>query len=189
MSLSLQKIEDMRRIITFMWAAMCSMALSAAIVIQEVGGWFESAYVTWQPIADAVSSARFADAFSDEISINPLNVQRGTYVERMWKRGEFRSPWIWSLIDVFRQLHGTVTARLMSSPSGGGAMRGVHNCGACDQKVLDAIESFSFSQNIDDLDVKCDCISKWENYRVSEQILGSPADLDRDFENELVLRK
>jgi radical SAM enzyme (TIGR01210 family) len=77
----------------------------------------------------------------------------------------------------------------MSSPSGGGAMRGVHNCGACDQKALDAIESFSFSQNIDDLDVKCDCISKWENYRVSEQILGSPADLDRDFENELVLRK
>jgi radical SAM enzyme (TIGR01210 family) len=140
-------------------------------------------------IADAVSSARFADAFSDEISINPLNVQRGTYVERMWKRGEFRSPWIWSLVDVFRQLHGTVSARLMSSPSGGGAMRGVHNCGACDQKALDAIESFSFSQNIDDLDVKCDCISKWENYRVSEQILGSPADLDRDFENELVLRK
>ena len=69
------------------------------------------------------------------------------------------------------------------------SMRGVHNCGACDQKVLDAIESFSFSQNIDDLDVKCDCISRWENYRVSEQMLGSPADLDRDFENELVLRK
>lgn len=140
-------------------------------------------------IADAVASARFADPFSDEISINPLNVQRGTYVERMWKRGEFRSPWIWSLVDVFRQLHGTVTARLMSSPSGGGAMRGVHNCGACDQKVLDAIESFSFSQDINDLDVGCDCIARWQNYRLSEQMLGSPADLDRDFENELVLRK
>ena len=140
-------------------------------------------------IADAVSSAKFADAFSDEISINPLNVQRGTYVERMWKRGEFRSPWIWSLVEVFRQLHGTVTARLMSSPSGGGAMRGVHNCGQCDQKLLEAIESFSFSQNICDLNVVCDCIPRWNNYRLSEQMLGSPADLDRDFENELVLRK
>lgn len=38
-----------------MWAAICSMALSASIVIQEVGGWLESAYVTWQPISDAVS--------------------------------------------------------------------------------------------------------------------------------------
>ena len=34
-------------------------------------------------IEDAVRSARFADPFSDEISVNPLNVQRGTYVERL----------------------------------------------------------------------------------------------------------
>ena len=139
-------------------------------------------------IEDAVRSARFADPFSDEISINPLNVQRATYVERLWKRGEFRSPWIWSLIEVFQQLSGTVNARLMSSPSGGGAMRGVHNCGECDQKALEAVERFSFSQDVKDLDVTCKCKSKWESYKRSEILLGSPADLDRDFENELVLR-
>ena len=61
-------------------------------------------------IEDAVRSARFADAFSDEISVNPLNVQRATYVERIWKRGEFRPPWIWSLIEVFRQLYRGVQA-------------------------------------------------------------------------------
>ena len=139
-------------------------------------------------IKDAVASARFADPFSDEISINPLNVQRATYVERLWKRGEFRSPWIWSLIEVFRQLSGTVNARLMSSPSGGGAMRGVHNCGECDQRALEAIEKFSYSQDINDLNVTCKCIPQWEAYKRSETILGSPADLERDFENELVLR-
>ncbi len=139
-------------------------------------------------IEDAVASARFADPFSDEISINPLNVQRATYVERLWKRGEFRSPWIWSLIEVFRQLSGTVSARLMSSPSGGGAMRGVHNCGECDQRALDAIERFSYSQDVKDLDVDCGCKAKWEAYKRSETILGSPADIERDFENELILR-
>lgn len=137
---------------------------------------------------DAVRSARFADEFSDEISINPLNVQRATYVERLWKRGEFRSPWIWSLIEVFKQLSGTVGSRLMSSPSGGGAMRGVHNCGECDKAVLDAVEKFSFTQNVDDLKVDCACRARWKDYIESERILGSPADLDRDFENELVLR-
>jgi len=139
-------------------------------------------------IEDSVRSARFADAFSDEISVNPLNVQRATYVERLWKRGEFRSPWIWSLMEVFRQLSGTVSARLMSSPSGGGAMRGVHNCGQCDQRALEAVEKFSYSQDVKDLDVTCSCIPKWEAYMRSETILGSPADLERDFENELVLR-
>ena len=137
---------------------------------------------------DAVRSARFADEFSDEISINPLNVQRATYVERLWKRGEFRSPWIWSLIEVFKELSGTVGSRLMSSPSGGGAMRGVHNCGECDKAALDAVEKFSFTQNVDDLKVDCACRARWKDYIESERILGSPADLDRDFENELVLR-
>lgn len=140
-------------------------------------------------IRDAVESARFADEFSDEISINPLNVQRATYVERLWKRGEFRSPWIWSLVDVFRQLSGTVDARVMSSPSGGGSMRGVHNCGKCDGDLLDAIERFSFNQDPKELDVTCECISKWRAYMESENLLGSPADLERDFENELTLRE
>ena len=139
-------------------------------------------------IEDAVDSARFADPFSDEISINPLNVQRATYVERLWKRGEFRPPWIWSLMEVFRRLSGTVHSRLMSSPSGGGAMRGVHNCGECDRKALDAVERFSYSQDVKDLDVTCRCIQRWEAYTRSEAMLGSPADLERDFENELVLR-
>ncbi len=139
-------------------------------------------------IEDTVKSAKFADPFSDEISINPLNVQRATYVERLWKRGEFRSPWIWSLIEVLKRLSGTIDARLMSSPSGGGAMRGVHNCGECDRRALNAVERFSYTQDVSDLDVDCECRGRWEAYMESETVLGSPADLDRDFENDLILR-
>jgi len=139
-------------------------------------------------IEDAVRSARFAAPFSDEISINPLNVQRGTCVERLWKRGDFRSPWIWSLIDVFKQLSGTVDCRLMSSPSGGGAARGVHNCGSCDQKALEAVERFSYSQDTGDLEVGCACQDRWRAYMESEELLGTPADLDRCLENDLALR-
>lgn len=141
-----------------------------------------------EAVADAVRSARFADEFSDEISINPLNVQRGTYVERLWKRGDFRSPWIWSLIDVFKQLSGTVDARLMSSPSGGGAARGVHNCGECDQRALDAVEKFSYSQDQKDLEVVCGCRGRWATYMAAESALGTPADLDRGLQNDLALR-
>lgn len=139
-------------------------------------------------IADAVSSARFADPFSDEISVNPLNVQHATVVERLWKRGEFRSPWIWSLIEVFRQLSGTVSSRLMSSPSGGGSQRGVHNCGKCDQEALAAIENFSYSQDVRDLAVSCECKSTWERYMEAERMLGTAADIGRSFDSDLILR-
>jgi len=138
-------------------------------------------------IEDTVRSALFADEFSDEISINPLNVQRGTYAERLWRAGELRPPWIWSLIEVMISLSGKVNARLMSSPSGGGTMRGVHNCGKCDEALLKAIESFSFSNDVKDLDVKCDCIKNWKTYSESEKILGTAADLERKFGNDLAL--
>jgi radical SAM enzyme (TIGR01210 family) len=136
---------------------------------------------------DTIRSALFADGFSDEISINPLNVQRGTYAERLWRAGDLRPPWIWSLTEVLRQLSGKVNARLMSSPSGGGTSRGVHNCGGCDQQLLDGIERFSFSQDVKDLDAKCECIKDWQTYLESERILGTAADLDRRFDNDLAL--
>ncbi|MCL2296160.1 MAG: archaeosine biosynthesis radical SAM protein RaSEA [Methanomassiliicoccaceae archaeon] len=138
-------------------------------------------------IEDTVRSAMFADEFSDEISVNPLNVQRGTYAERLWRAGELRPPWIWSLAEVLKRLSGNVNARLMSSPSGGGTPRGVHNCGKCDREMLDGIERFSFSQDVKDLNVRCDCIKEWQTYLESERILGTAADLDREFNDDLAL--
>lgn len=140
-------------------------------------------------IRDSVISAHFADQFSDEISINPLNVQKGTCVEKLWKKGEFRPPWIWSLIRVLKELNGTINSRLMSSPSGGGTIRGVHNCGLCDKGALIAIERFNSTQHSCDLDIpSCECLSEWRSYLRSECLLGSPKNIERDFKNDLVIQ-
>jgi len=138
---------------------------------------------------DAVSSVIFADEFSDEISINPVNVQRYTFTERLWKKGEYRPPWIWSLIEVLRKSSGNVKARLMSSPSGGGTQRGVHNCGECDKDALNAVERFSFSQNIKDLDIDCTCKSRWIAVTSSETLLGTASDVMKVADNDLAIGK
>ena len=143
----------------------------------------------YNAIEDTVASIAFADRFSDEISINPVNVQRGTLAERLWKKGEYRPPWIWSLVEVLKRCSGKTKARLISSPSGGGTKRGVNNCGECDQKVLEAIEHFSFSQNRDDLSVQCECISSWKRYIEKEAMLGTAADLERVMDTNLALRR
>ncbi|MDR3205476.1 MAG: archaeosine biosynthesis radical SAM protein RaSEA [Candidatus Methanoplasma sp.] len=142
-----------------------------------------------EAIEDAEASALFADGFSDEISINPLNVQRGTLAERLWKNGELRSPWIWSLIEVMERLSGKVGARLMSSPSGGGSQRGAHNCGACDASALEAVERFSFSGDPKDLRASCGCKDAWIRGMTAERLLGTAADLDRGLNNELIIQK
>ena len=77
----------------------------------------------------------------------------------------------------------------MTSPSGGGSQRGVHNCGKCDEAALNALERFSFTQNPKDFNVTCECYEKWQNYMASETILGTAADLDRGFGSDLMIRK
>ena len=109
-------------------------------------------------------------------------------MERLWKRGEYRSPWIWSLIEVFRRCADIKGPRLMSSPSGGGSQRGVHNCGECDRRALDAVDRFSMTQDIKDLDVTCDCLKTWKDYVEAETLLGTAADLDRGLNSDLTIR-
>jgi len=142
-----------------------------------------------EAIDDAVSSIRFADGFSDEISVNPVNVQKFTLIERIWRKGGYRPPWIWSLIEVLKNT-GNVNARVLSSPSGGGTQRGVHNCGECDKDVLNAVEKYSFSRNIKDIEtVSCHCKERWNDVMDAEIMLGTSSDITRITENDLAIGK
>jgi radical SAM enzyme (TIGR01210 family) len=119
-----------------------------------------------------------------------VNVQKFTLIERQWKKGDYRPPWIWSLIEVMKRCAGNVNARLMSSPSGGGTQRGVHNCGTCDVPALGAVESFSFSQNIKDVEsISCDCKRLWRELMTAETLLGTSSDVMRVIDNELAIGK
>jgi len=100
------------------------------------------------------------------ISINICNVQAGTLVERLWKNGEYRPPWLWSALHILRYAKKTYPDLVvMSDPVGYGKNRGPHNCGECDQMVASAIKSFSETQDIRNLDdafrVGCECLENW----------------------------
>lgn len=139
-------------------------------------------------MADSLAAVRLASGYADEISINPLNVQRGTLVERLWRRGEYRPPWIWSLATVLEQGLVPDGPRIMSSPSGGGTKRGVHNCGSCDKDHLKIIERFSFTQDLDLLSgLSCDCHGRWERMTEAEAALGTSVDLDRALDDGLAV--
>ncbi len=137
-------------------------------------------------IDDAKSSISFASPYSDEISLNPINVQRGTLVEKLWKRGDYRPPWLWSLLEVMGS--ASPGPRLMSSPSGGGTPRGVHNCGECDAKILEAVKAFSFSQRPEDLEVEdCSCRKGWMRSLQDGARLQTSVDTDRHLDDGLII--
>lgn len=130
-----------------------------------------------QALEDIVTSVKEASVYSSVISINLCNVQKGTLIEYLWERGEYRPPWLWSIVEILKRTkkefpHLTIT----SDPVGAGAKRGPRNCKECSGQVADAIRAFSMSQNLQDLEgLECDCKHLWEKVLVLDDVsFGSP---------------
>ncbi len=114
-----------------------------------------------EAIVEAIDTIKFASKYSETISLNPMNIQRNTLVEYLWSRGEYRAPWLWSVVEVLKRTYGM--GEIISYPTAGGTRRGAHNCGKCDEKVLKGIYEFSWHQDISYLeDLNCKCREKWE---------------------------
>jgi radical SAM enzyme (TIGR01210 family) len=141
-----------------------------------------------QAMKDTLASIEFASPFSDSISVNPVNVQRDTMVESLFRRGDYRPPWLWTLVEVLREGGSRTEIRVFSSPSGAGTSRGAHNCGKCDAGVIAAIERFAFSQDLNDLEgLECECKSRWRAQLELQDPMRTSVDIDRHLADDLGL--
>tara|TARA_B100002051_G_C16690197_1_gene615062 strand:+ start:330 stop:1478 length:1149 start_codon:yes stop_codon:yes gene_type:complete len=111
---------------------------------------------------------------SDEISINPMNIQKRTIVDRIHRAREYRPPWLWSLVEMIKNVHDDVRpvsaenanegCRIIVHPTAAGMIRGSHNCGKCDREVAAAIERYSVSADIREFEgIDCECQNVWKN--------------------------
>ncbi|AGB04145.1 TIGR01210 family protein [Aciduliprofundum sp. MAR08-339] len=115
-----------------------------------------------QAIEEAIYSVEFASRYSEIVSVNPMNIQNYTLVEYLWRRGEYRAPWLWSVVEVLKRT-SSLGVDVVSYPTAGGKVRGAHNCGKCDARVLEAIENYSLTQDISHLEnLNCTCRERWK---------------------------
>lgn len=115
-----------------------------------------------EALEDTVATALKAAPHCDLLSLNPCNVQNRTLVERLWKRGLYRSPWLWSVAEALLRVSAATATPVRSNPVGAGQQRGAHNCGACDNAVAGAIEEFSLRRDPSLLPgAQCACREEW----------------------------
>jgi len=117
-----------------------------------------------EDVLNSISSIPWAST----ISINPLSVHRGTLVERLYWRGEYRPPWLWSVVEVLK--NAEKKANIISDPTGGGSKRGAHNCGECDGDGLKEIKEFSLKQDESVFQKDCRCREKWMEILEHEEL-------------------
>jgi len=127
-------------------------------------------------LEDMVRSALDASPYAGTISINLCNVQRGTLVDELFYRKAYRPPWLWSIVEVLKRLHGKTNSVITSDPLAAGQARGPHNCGKCDSAFAEAIRKYSLTQDVSAFNgLSCDCKRVWEQVlELEEWTFGSP---------------
>ena len=104
--------------------------------------------------------------YSDEVSVNPMNIQKRTVVDRIFRNREYRPPWLWSLVEMIKRSSDKLEkldCRVIVHPTAGGKIRGSHNCGKCDSDVVSAIERYSVSGDVMEFsNLECSCKSHWK---------------------------
>ena len=118
-------------------------------------------------LLDALTTIHEAKALGvTTVSLNPVNVQKNTLVEKLWTRGNYRPPWLWSVLEVLREAGSSSDewTKIVCDPVAGGKKRGAHNCGNCDNDIIEAIRHFSLNQDSSVLqNLTCDCKKQWEH--------------------------
>ncbi len=127
-------------------------------------------------LEDMVNSVLDVAPFAGTISINLCNVQRGTIVDELFVKKGYRPPWLWTIVEVIKRVHGKTNAVIMSDPLAAGSARGPHNCGQCDYDFADALRKYSITQDVSVFDsLHCDCKLLWEKVLELEGwTFGSP---------------
>lgn len=114
------------------------------------------------------SIEKLVDLKVNTISINPLNIQKNTFVEYLWFQNRYRPPWFYSLFKCLikaNKLNKSMKSiRIISDPSGAGTKRGIHNClkRDCNEHMIIGLKNYVLSQDVSHLrdtrdSVNCKC--------------------------------
>lgn len=130
-------------------------------------------------IADMIDSVRKSARYSVDVSVNPMNIQKNTMVEHLWKKGFYRLPRLWSLARILLESKDSGT-QVVSYPTGGNRERGIHN-NSPDPKLLQLIYDSSLNQDFRELEEYYNSVDKTDYFAslAAEKINLSQPDFDR----------
>lgn len=118
-----------------------------------------------EAIIDAIDSAKKAfELGSLVVSFEPMSVQENTVVYQLYRDGLYRPPWLWSLIEIVKEVDALGEIRIgqfVYPPS----LQYASNCDICTPETLQKIQDFNRWKNIKVFDnIKCKCQNEWKEF-------------------------
>jgi len=121
-------------------------------------------YVTErEAISEAIRTTNYAfQVGSNEVTLEAALVQRGTKMEEVYRKGDFRPPWLWSIIEVLKATYQLGMVNVGDFTDEPPPVAIPHNCDKCSLKIGNLFNKYKESHKIDTFnDIDCDCKSIW----------------------------
>jgi len=121
-------------------------------------------YVTErEAISEAIRTTNYAFRVgSNEVTLEAALVQRGTKMEEVYRKGDFRPPWLWSIIEVLKATYQLGMVNVGDFTDEPPPVAVPHNCDKCSSKIANLFNKYKESHKIDTFnDIDCECKSIW----------------------------
>ena len=175
--LGLESMDDFVREICVHKGLSLKTYLKAIRILKSLGSYVTT-YVLLKPpfltekesIAEAARTVKFAfESGSDVVVVMLSNVQAYTLTHRLWRKGKYRAPWLWSAVEVLKRIPNdmrgrTTIAGVQAVPR---PVQIAHNCFKCDRFLIGILINWNkyrdyarFEKEIREND--CECRKEWE---------------------------
>ena len=116
-----------------------------------------------EAIEEAVKTTKYAfQSGSAEVALEAAFVQEGTKMAELYHRGQYRPPWLWSVIEVVKQTYnlGPITVGEFNDEPR--PIEIPHNCQKCSSFIMDVIQQYRRTNDIRLFeDLNCECKRDW----------------------------
>lgn len=117
-----------------------------------------------EAIEEAVNTAKYAFKMrTDEVAFESAFIQKGTLMEKLYREGKFKPPWLWSIIEVVKRTNHLGAIHLGGFEDQPPPIAIPLNCLQCSEKITKALQIYRETNNIKILNnLYCSCKKEWQ---------------------------
>lgn len=114
-----------------------------------------------EAIDEAIATAEYCQKVGvNRLSFCPATIHKGTLIEKLWRKGSYQAPWIWSTVKIINETRKNLNIPSFMDTSGFGSRRGPYNCKKCNKDLKHNIINSNLRQSIIE-DYECQCKNEW----------------------------
>ncbi len=123
-----------------------------------------------EAIDEAVATVRYAyQAGSDQIALEAALIQKDTPMGNAYERGEFRPPWLWSVLGVLKTTHGLGNVQVGKFKDEPPPLAGPKNCERCTEFFHGLFQQYRVTHDIAVFDrADCPCQKEWQSFLATD---------------------